>query len=42
MGHNNPAWIKPKAWLLREIKSENIKAIKVGGWRIRRTDLEQL
>ena len=32
----------PKAWLLREIKSENIKAIKVGGWRIRRTDLEQL
>ena len=32
----------PKAWLLREIKSEKIKAIKVGGWRIRRTELEQL
>ena len=32
----------PKAWLLREIKSGKIKAIKAGGWRIRRSDLEQL
>ena len=31
-----------KAWLMREIKSGNIKAIKTGGWRIRRSDLEQL
>ena len=32
----------PKAWLIREIKSGKIKAIKAGGWRIRRSDLEQL
>ena len=32
----------PKAWLMREIKSGNIKAMKAGGWRIRRSDLEQL
>ena len=32
----------PKAWLLREIKSGKIKAIKAGGWRIRRAELEQL
>ena len=32
----------PKAWLLREIKSGKIKAIKAGGWRIRRSDIEQL
>ena len=32
----------PKAGLLREIKSGKIKAIKAGGWRIRRSDLEQL
>ena len=32
----------PKAWLVREIKSGKIKAIKAGGWRIRRADLEQL
>ena len=32
----------PKAWLMREIKSGKIKAIKAGGWRIRRSDLEQL
>ena len=32
----------PKAWLMREIKSGEIKAIKAGGWRIRRADLEQL
>ena len=32
----------PKAWLMREIKSGEIKAIKAGGWRIRRSDLEQL
>ena len=32
----------PKAWLMREIKSGKIKAIKAGGWRIRRLDLEQL
>ena len=25
----------PKAWLMREIKSGKIKAIKAGGWRIR-------
>ena len=31
-----------KAWLLREIKSGKIKAIKTGGWRIRRSDLLQL
>ena len=32
----------PKAWLVREIKSGKIKAIKAGGWRLRRSDLEQL
>ena len=32
----------PKAWLMREIKSGKIKAIKAGGWRIRRAELEQL
>ena len=32
----------PKAWLLREIKAGKLKAIKAGGWRIRRSDLEQL
>ena len=32
----------PKAWLMREIKSGNIKAMKAGGWRIRRAELEQL
>ena len=32
----------PKAWLMREIKSGKIEAIKAGGWRIRRADLEQL
>ena len=31
-----------KAWLLREVKSGKIKAIKTGGWRIRRSDLAQL
>ena len=31
-----------KAWLMREIKSGKIKAMKTGGWRIRRSDLEQL
>ena len=31
-----------KAWLLREIKNGKIKAIKTGGWRIRRSDLLQL
>ena len=32
----------PKAWLMREIKNGKIKTIKSGGWRIRRSDLEQL
>ena len=32
----------PKAWLMREIKSGKIKAIKAGGWRIRRAELQQL
>ena len=32
----------PKAWLLREIKAGKLKAIKAGGWRIRRSDLEQI
>ena len=32
----------PKAWLMREIKSGKIKAIKAGGWRVRRSELEQL
>ena len=32
----------PKAWLMREIKNGKIKAIKAGGWRIRRAELEQL
>ena len=32
----------PQAWLMREIKSGKIKAIKAGGWRIRRAELEQL
>ena len=32
----------PKAWLLREIKAGELKAIKAGGWRIRRSDLEQI
>ena len=32
----------PKAWLRREIKSGNLKAILSGGWRIRRLDLEKL
>ena len=32
----------PKAWLVREIKNGNIKAIKAGEWRIRRAILEQL
>ena len=32
----------PKAWLVREIKAGTLKAIKAGGWRIRRADLEQL
>ena len=32
----------PKAWLVREIKAGTFKAIKAGGWRIRRADLEQL
>ena len=32
----------PKAWLVREIKAGKLKAIKAGGWRIRRADLEQL
>ena len=31
-----------KAWLMREMKSGKIKAIKTGGWRIRRSDLLQL
>ena len=32
----------PKAWLVREIKAGKLKAIKAGGWRIRRLDLEQI
>ena len=32
----------PKAWLVREIKAGELKAIKAGGWRIRRSDLEQI
>ena len=32
----------PKAWLVREIKARKLKAIKAGGWRIRRSDLGQL
>ena len=32
----------PKAWLVREIKAGKLKAIKAGGWRIRRSDLEQI
>ena len=32
----------PKAWLLREIKAGELKAIKAGGWRIRRSELLQL
>ena len=32
----------PTAWLLREIKAGELKAIKAGGWRIRRSDLEQI
>ena len=31
-----------KAWLMREIKAGKIKAIKTGGWRIRRSELLQL
>ena len=31
-----------KAWLMREIKTGKIKAIKTGGWRIRRSELLQL
>ena len=32
----------PKAWLRRQIKSEELKAKLAGGWRIRRVDLENL
>ena len=32
----------PKAWLRREIKNGNLKAILFRGWRIRRLDLEKL
>ena len=32
----------PKAWLLRDIKSGKLQAIKAGGWRIRRSALDHL
>ena len=32
----------PRAWLLQKIRKEELPAIKAGGWRIRRADIEQL
>ncbi len=32
----------PKTWLLKNIKSGELKAIKAAGWKIRRSDLEEL
>ncbi len=32
----------PRAWLLRKIKSGELKAMKAGGWKIRRSELEEL
>ena len=31
-----------RAWLLRKIKAEELPAVKDGGWKIRRSDLEQI
>ena len=31
-----------RGWLLSKIKDGELAAIKVGGWKIRRSDLEQL
>ena len=31
----------PRGWLLQRIKAGELKAVKVGGWRIPRADLEQ-
>ena len=32
----------PRTWLLKKIKNDELKAIKAGGWKIRRSDLEGL
>ena len=32
----------PKSWLLQKIKQNELAAFKFRGWRVRRSDIEQL
>ena len=32
----------PKSWLLQKIKQDELVAFKFRGWRVRRSDIDQL